>query len=282
VGDHLRIAFSASREMAGIQREFRKLVAGSFKQPVPLAGRIGMTIDPQPATGSQELAHLAGLGRIPVLLRFCHHHPPARWEYLAGVAEGLRRSGHAVSVALVQDRRAVLRPESWIHFAGTVLDMVGPSVAWVEAGHAVNRVKWGVWTRREYRRLMEGLSAVAQKHPGVRWVGPAVNDFEYMPVIDNLKQSPLSYWGLSLHLYGVRRSRRSTALPRCRNLPWPARLRIARRTAATGSSFPRSTGRCSAWGCIRRWVRRMSRRVHAITIPACRRISMRITCCAIS
>jgi hypothetical protein len=205
VGDHLRIAFSASREMAGIQREFRKLVAGSFKQPVPLAGRIGMTIDPQPATGPQELAHLAGLGRIPVLLRFCHHQPPARWEYLAGVAADLRRSGHAVSVALVQDRRAVLQPESWIHFAGTVLDMVGPSVAWVEAGHAVNRVKWGIWTRREYRRLMEGLSAVAQKHPGVRWVGPAVNDFEYMPVIDNLKQSPLSYWGLSHHLYVDRR-----------------------------------------------------------------------------
>jgi len=203
--DHLRIAFSAGREMAGIQKEFRKVLAGSFKQAVPLGGRIGMTIDPQPATASQELAHLAGLGRIPVLLRFCHHQPPARWEYLAGVVDNLRKDGHAVSVALVQDRRAVLNPQSWIDFAGTVLDMVGASVAWVEAGHAVNRVKWGIWTRREYRRLMEGLAAVAQKHPGVRWVGPAVNDFEYMPVIDNLKQSPLSFWGLSHHLYVDRR-----------------------------------------------------------------------------
>jgi len=175
--------------------------------PVELGGRVGMTISPTPETAEAELRLLEGLGRVPVLARYYAHETSRDWEFTTAQLRRLRDAGHAVAVALVQDRRAVREPERWAAFVREVLDGVGDCAEWVEAGHAINRVKWGVWSLAEYARLLRPLAEILPRHPGLRLMGPAVNDFEYHYVAAALGCLPrdLRFGALGLHLYVDRR-----------------------------------------------------------------------------
>jgi hypothetical protein len=115
----------------------------------------------------------------------------------------LRDDGHPVSIALIQDRRAVLDPDAWRAFGTGVLDDVGDLVEYAEIGHAVNRVKWGIWSLREHARLLRPLREWKQRWPRVKFIGPAVNDFEYHYVLSSLGSLPRGtrFDALSLHLY---------------------------------------------------------------------------------
>jgi hypothetical protein len=77
----------------------------------------------------------------------------------------------------------------------------------VEVAHAINRVKWGVWDRRDYRRLLGPVARLAERFPAVKFMGPAVIDFEYPFVLSALRELPagLRFHALSHHLYVDRR-----------------------------------------------------------------------------
>jgi len=204
---HLRIAMAALRRVAPVWREYRALRSACYTQPVALAGRIGVAVDPRPQTWERELALLRELGNVPVMVRFYHHESMKEWDYLAQTVCGLAQEGRSVSVALVQDRNAVKDPGHWATFASRVLGQVGEHVEYVEVGHAINRVKWGIWDYREYGALLKAMAAVSDFHPRVRYVGPAVIDFEYADVAAALAQVPpaLHFAALSHHLYVDRR-----------------------------------------------------------------------------
>ena len=125
-----------------------------FRDPVDLKGRIGMTIHPTPETVERELELLSGLGKVPVLMRYYHHETEREWDFTSELLQRLHGDGHPVSIALVQDRRAVTEPARWNAFLNRVLDAVGGIVEWVEVGHSTNRVKWGIWNLGEYARLL--------------------------------------------------------------------------------------------------------------------------------
>jgi hypothetical protein len=48
-----------------------------------------------------------------------------------------------------------------------------------QIGQAVNRSKWGIWTRSEYIRLYRTASEVLRRIEGAELIGPAVIDFEF-------------------------------------------------------------------------------------------------------
>jgi len=102
----------------------------------------------------------------------------------------LRRAGHTVGIALVQDRRALRYPDSWRAFAHAVLESVGDAIESVEVGHAINRVKWGVWGFDELRALYAPLPELQRRHPSLRFMGPAAIDFEYPAVFPALREWP--------------------------------------------------------------------------------------------
>lgn len=202
-----RNVYDAARAAPGVWRAFRALRPEAYARPVPMRGRFGMALEPTPQTLEQELALLAGLGRIPVLLRFYHHDTPEVVAFRAALAQRLHRAGHAVSIALVQDRRALRSPSSWHAFALAVLERVAGIVDCVEIGHAVNRVKWGVWGIDDLRALYAPLGDLQRRFPRLALTGPAMIDFEYAALFSALREWPRSVplAALSHHLYVDRR-----------------------------------------------------------------------------
>lgn len=206
-GNTFRMAGAVLRATLPVRRQYRRLLAECYAKPVELRHRFGVALHPEESTVERELALLDGLGRIPVMLRFYHHRGPAHWAWLAGVARELKRLGHPVAAALVQDRAAVREPERWRAFAEQALELADGVAEWIEVGHAINRVKWGVWDWREYGRMIRAVAELAPRHPGLNFMGPAGIDFEYPAVLALLDQAPAGFrfQALSHHLYVDRR-----------------------------------------------------------------------------
>jgi len=204
---HFRIVGATLPALYPVWREYRALLRECYSTPVGMAGRVGVAINPASDTVDRQLALLDKLGRPPVMLRFYHHEPAERWAFLAEIVRHLHRAGTPVSIALVQDRRAVRDPAQWQRFVTRVLRQVAGSVERVEVGHAVNRVKWGIWGFMEHRRLLEAAQATVREFPELRFMGPAVMDFDYPFLLAALAGVPdgLRLAALSHHLYVDRR-----------------------------------------------------------------------------
>ena len=193
-----------------IRRDYHRLRAQSFQQPVPFAGAIGMTLDTEPATWARQLeflAQLQGAQKLPLLLRLYHHQNPDAWQWTLDQALHLHRQGHAVALALVQDRRAVREPKGWRQMVTLAIDRAHTFADFFEIGHAVNRSKWGVWDYREYLRLLDPVRACLIQYPETRITGPACIDFEphALGALLELLPRDLPFHALSHHLYVDRR-----------------------------------------------------------------------------
>jgi hypothetical protein len=193
--------------MPGVMREYRPLIRDCYKKPVEMRNRAGIAVSPSPETLDREMSLLEELGKIPVLIRFCCHETQGRRDFVARVVKDIHERRHPVSIALVQDRKAVLEPRRWDSFVSDVLDRVAGYVEHVELGHAINRVKWGIWDSAEYRRLLDGVAGIKNKYQRLSFIGPAAIDFEYPYLIAALKNVPesLHFSALSHHLYVDRR-----------------------------------------------------------------------------
>ena len=191
----------------GIYKRYKYLLANSYGTPINMQGRIGVALHPHPDYINIELELLEKLGNPPVLLRICHHETNEDWSRTIDLIKKLRGKNIDVMLAVLQDRQALLQPESWKNFLTLIFESVGDQIAQIEITHASNRLKWGIWSSDEYRQLMEPALKLQQRHPHVRLVGPACIDFEYLPVIAALgthpKKQPLA--ALSHLLYVDRR-----------------------------------------------------------------------------
>jgi len=203
---HLSLARSVA-DVGGIVPEYRRTRRECFQHPVRLEGRIGLAIEPGLETWQRQQALLERLGRIPVLVRCCVHKSRREMEFVAGAVRALHAAGYRVSLSLVQDRRAVTDLNRWRSFVDWALSGMGECVAEVEAAHAINRVKWGIWDFSEYGRLMAATSRVLESFPHIGLMGPAVIDFDPLSTAAALRAMPpgLRLSALSLHLYVDRR-----------------------------------------------------------------------------
>ena len=206
-GRHARIVVASLARAPRVWRTYRKLRKEAFRGSLAMKDRVGVAIEPRPDTAERERSLLATLGKIPVLARFYHHEGPEQWNFTARFLRELHADGYPVAVALVQDRRAVLDGASWSRFAKHVLNGIHDCVEWVEVGHAINRVKWGIWDSREYRYLAHGVFEAAKEYPDLRFMGPAAIDFEYPYVAAALSEmkGERRLAALSHHLYVDRR-----------------------------------------------------------------------------
>lgn len=190
-----------------LYRKYRRSLSESYSKPVTLKNRFGVALHPQAEYIDQEWALLKALGGPPVLLRFCHHETPEDWQAGIALVGRLHRENIPVMVKILQDRQAVLNPVSWRGFLRTVVEAVADKVRQIEVTHAKNRSKWGVWTNREFKALMQPVLELRQEFPAVNFVGPACIDFEYLAVLSGLAEMPkgLHLDGLSHLLYVDRR-----------------------------------------------------------------------------
>jgi tRNA A-37 threonylcarbamoyl transferase component Bud32 len=203
----MHIAGAVAGGALPVWNQYRALRDRLYAAPVDFAGCFGLAVEPRPASFALESRWLADLGKIPVLVRFYHHAAPEQRAFAALAARQLAAAGHPLAIALVQDRRAVLEPARWRDFVAQTLDQVGAVAEWAEVGHAINRVKWGLWELRDYLQLLAPVQELRGKFPQVRWMGPAVIDFEYHQLLAVLKLLPpdFRFDALSHHLYVDRR-----------------------------------------------------------------------------
>ena len=202
---HIAAALAAG--LGPVWRKYQDLKKQVYVMPVDLADRIGMAVEPRPESFECERQWLAELGKIPVLIRFYHHAGASALKFIADAARQLHAAGHPLAIALVQDRRAILEPERWRDFVFQTLEMVGDIAEWAEVGHAINRVKWGLWNLRDYHQLLLPVIEQHKRYPNLRLMGPAAIDFEYYQLMAVLRLLPKDFRfdALAHHLYVDRR-----------------------------------------------------------------------------
>lgn len=206
-GNYALMARAALALAPRVWSAYRDVLSTAFRAPVALAGCWAVAVEPRPETWERERALLQPLGRVPVLVRLYNHKGVRQWDVAVAAGRELAAAGHGVSFALVQDRRAVLEPRAWAAMCDYVLPRVASIAEWIEVGHAVNRVKWGLWRLADYRRLVEPLRELREQHPTLRLMGPANIDFEYLHLLGSLASLPAGFTfdALSHHLYVDRR-----------------------------------------------------------------------------
>jgi len=205
MSNHWHIAKGLFRQLLPVKQLYRHYQAECFRKPVLLKGRIGIAIGTESADHGAEEPFLAQLAQIPVLIRFYAHAAEDVNAAALARAHAAKGAGRPVFAALLQDRASLRDPARWESFVGQWLPRLDGVAAAVEVGHATNRVKWGVWDIREYRRLIDPVLRISGKT--IPLCGPAAIDFEYHFLPALLDQIPgegvLS--ALSHHLYVDRR-----------------------------------------------------------------------------
>jgi hypothetical protein len=88
-----------------------------------------------------------------------------------------------------------------------MLEGVAGAVEAVEVGHAINRVKWGIWGFEDLGALYAPLAELQARFPALRFMGPALIDFEYPIAFPALREWPqgVPLAAFSHHLYVDRR-----------------------------------------------------------------------------
>jgi len=196
--------FSVLRKGPAIWRHYRELKKHSYGSKVSMAGRFGVCveIDDQFEQQLQQLQQTPGLS---VFVRLYYHLGADHLDAAASAIQRLSDAGHPVGIGLVQSRQAVINPDGWQAFISDALSRVHPYIHCVEIGHAVNRVKWGLWNLQEMAALWQGVTSLKAKYPGLTFIGPAVNDFEFQYYPALLDKHGAAVDALSCHLYVDRR-----------------------------------------------------------------------------
>ncbi len=201
---HLRelgvIALSAPK----IAARYRRLKRDLHSEPVAMDG-FGLCLRPWPENPEAHLAACIELGVDKVLLRL---HP---WQDDHDAEEALARELHRRGVELVfalpQVRALVTDPARWRAAVEELGERFFPYGRDFQIGQAVNRSKWGIWSRSEYIELYRDAAEILRRLDGVRLLGPAVIDFELQvtAALANARSRGLRFDILSSLLYVDRR-----------------------------------------------------------------------------
>ena len=190
-----------------IYRAYKDRLSSTFSTRVKLRNRFGIALNASQGYLTAERGLLSDLGDPPVLIRFYHHQTASEWELGLDLVKQLHEEGVEVTIAILQDREAILNPDSWASFVTKIVSEIGDKVKQIEIAHAVNRTKWGVWSSADLNTLLIPISKLQKQFPNTRFMGPACIDFEYHSVISALADLPqgLHFDSLSHLLYVDRR-----------------------------------------------------------------------------
>ncbi|MCR5183287.1 MAG: lipopolysaccharide kinase InaA family protein [Opitutales bacterium] len=211
-GNIFKILKAFLRHGNAFWRAYKKLPPFPCGEPIDHFERtLGISLEADPATWQSQLHWLGelegGNAKVSVLIRAYHHKGRAHWDFVVAAARELSARGNAVALALVQDRAAVLHPESWREMLMTVIAGTKDFADFYEVGHASNRGKWGIWDFEDYtQKLLPAAIEAKRAFPQIRLTGPACIDFDLHTLAGILADVPAgTFDALSQHLYVDRR-----------------------------------------------------------------------------
>lgn len=174
---------------------YRKYRQEMYSRPVFLKDpfAVSISMDKTEEKTKKTIASLKDLGINRTLFRL------PSWERekmdrFTEFAKNLKGEGFSLTLALLQCRRDVVDSSRWRDFLGEVFSRFKGLVSFFEIGHAWNRTKWGLWSWKEYLKLLEPAYELSQKE-NISMVGPAVIDFEfhlYPPVLSHFSFAKVS------------------------------------------------------------------------------------------
>ena len=183
--DHLADIFATVAAAPSAMSRYRKLKAGLWKDPVRFEG-LGVAVRPCAEDPEAHFEALKGLGLRHVLLRL---HP---WDEdhqaEEALAERLCDAGIDVAFSLPQNRELVADLSRWQRAVEILAETFTPYGNHFIVGHAINRSKWGVWTPREYSRLLDVAAGVFKNYRDSKILGPGVIDFEFQATLAALSR----------------------------------------------------------------------------------------------
>jgi tRNA A-37 threonylcarbamoyl transferase component Bud32 len=231
-GSHLHDLAIVAAAAPRVWRRYRELQRQLYRQPTPFQG-IGLCLRPWPGQLPAQLSAIADLGVSSLLLRL---HP---WEDdhddEEELAQSLVESGYELALALPQNRDLVRDRRRWRDAVEELAERFSPYSCHFQVGQAVNRSKWGIWTRREALDLYLDAAEILRRQPEAVVMGPAVIDFEHQVTMAlvNRRAAGLHYDIVSSLLYVDRRG-----APECRQLGFDTvdKVVLLRAIAETGHS----------------------------------------------
>jgi len=201
---HLADAVVVAASAPKIRARYRTLQRELHSAPVPIDG-IGLCLRPWPEDPEAHLAAVEAMGVKKIFLRL---HP---WETDHDAEEELARELHHrgcdLVFALPQIRDLVTDLPRWRAAVEELGERFAPYGTRFQIGQAVNRSKWGIWTRNEYVRLYQVAAEVLRRIDGAELLGPAVIDFEFQitSAVVNHRAKGLDFDILASLLYVDRR-----------------------------------------------------------------------------
>ncbi len=203
--DHIRMTGIGLRALPGMIKANRNLKSRLF-QPIRFPKGFGLSTDNDPALLERVLQEIIDLKAQNVLIRI-----PVwrlgRLRHSRRFLEEVKDNGINVMAAVIQDRYVVKDTSIWKKDLEVVFKELSPVAGDFEIGHAWNRIKWGVHSLDQYLTLLEAAEDVRAGDKSIRFVGPAVIDFEYHYTLGALfhkKRTP-DFSAVSALLYVDRR-----------------------------------------------------------------------------
>jgi len=183
---HLRELAVVAASAPRVRRRYGELKNELYSAPIPFEG-IGLAVRPWPADTDAHLRGIEELGVGRVLIRL---HP---WDddhsEEERLAEALAGSGRDLAFAIPQNRDLVRDRARWRAAIEELAERFTPFGRQFQVGQAINRSKWGIWTRAEYAEIYLEAAEILRRHRGVEVMGPAVIDFEFqalLPLVDGM------------------------------------------------------------------------------------------------
>ncbi|MCS6772110.1 MAG: lipopolysaccharide kinase InaA family protein [Kiritimatiellae bacterium] len=201
------IGTTAIRLFPAAAKAFSDLASRAFGSRRRMESIWGIAVEPRPESWEEERQWLQQMPGLPVLIRVYRHKGQDHWRFVCEAGRRLAQDGFSVSYSLCQDRAAVRDPALWREMCDFVVDRSAEFAEALEIGHAINRVKWGLWHIREYAQLAAAAALSARRVPRLALMGPACIDFEFHQAAAFLKVLPeeLRLDAFSHHLYVDRR-----------------------------------------------------------------------------
>ena len=177
---HIRELGVVVRSVPRVRRRYLELKKRLYSNPIAFDG-VGLAVRPWPADPETHLREIGELGVGPVLLRL---HP---WDVDHGeeerLAEALAANGHDLAFVIPQNRDLVRDRGRWRAAVEELGERFTPFGRRFQVGQAINRSKWGVWTRGEYTDLYLEAAEILRRREGVEVMGPSVIDFEFLGLL---------------------------------------------------------------------------------------------------
>ena len=150
---------------------------GTLAKSEPVAAKdfVGLGISPDHGEHHAIVDLVEELGVRRLLLRVPSWHLDRLDDYLEFAT---RFAGREFLINILQSTESVVRPDGWTRAVERVIGAFLPITQTFQLGNAINRSKWGCRHTGEYLALLDAVSDIRERIPGITLAGSSVIDFE--------------------------------------------------------------------------------------------------------